>query len=209
MNIEKYRNDGWGLSKKCLLNIENILNDFKTPNIVEFGSGISTSFLIDYLNENKKEGQVISFDNNLEYATKLKDPKLHLKIRNLVECDDKHFNEMFKIKKYLKHNMILKNEKSINTRQKNCFYEILDDDIPSSVDLLIVDGPHGNGRSISFLHLKEKLLIGSYVIIDDYNHYDFCDKFLSIFKADLIYECNTGKENQWELGGIYRIYKIK
>ena len=54
VNIERYKNDGWGLSRQCFLDIEELLNDFKNPQIVEFGSGISTEFFKDYLKESEK-----------------------------------------------------------------------------------------------------------------------------------------------------------
>jgi hypothetical protein len=73
---------------------------------------------------------------------------------------------------------------------------------------MIVDGPHGNGRSIAFLHSIGRLQKGSYVVIDDYNHYDFVEKFQLLFKTQLIFESTTGSINQWELGGNYVIHKI-
>lgn len=54
MNIEKYKNGGWGLSEKCFEQIFNIIKAFNTSiNVVEFGfgSGISTEFLVDAINE--------------------------------------------------------------------------------------------------------------------------------------------------------------
>lgn len=208
VNIEKYKNDGWGLSKKCFQDIENILNTFNNPNIVEFGSGISTEFFVDYLNQNNKNGKIYSFDDNLEYSSKIIDNKLYLKIKKIVECFDHDFEIMFNNKIYDFNKMKYK-IKPAHTRQKNCFYDVKNDDFPDRVDLLVVDGPHGNGRSFSFLHLKDKLIIGSYVVIDDYNHYDFCEKFKLIFPNNkLINESTTGSIDQWELGGNYRIYKI-
>ena len=208
-NIEKYYNNGWGLSKVCFLMLEKILNNFESPNIIEFGSGVSTEFFVDYLNEtNKLSGKIYSFDNDIEYSSKIDDVKLELNVVDLVECNDISFNIMFKMKRYDKKLMIIRSE-TPNTRQKNCFYNITEANLPDYCDVCVLDGPHGNGRSISFLHLKNKLKSGSYVIIDDYTHYDFSDKFRLIFpKSDLVFESKSGKLNQWELGGDFRIYKI-
>jgi hypothetical protein len=69
--------------------------------------------------------------------------------------------------------------------QKNVFYDIKDEQLPDVIDIMIVDGPHGNGRSIAFLHGINRLKSGSYVVIDDYNHYDFIEKFEKLFKDRL------------------------
>ena len=202
VDIEKYKNDGWGLSKECFLEIEGYLKDIPDPIIVEFGSGISTKFFQDFLFEYNKNGKIYSFDNDKLYASEIS------KIKKIVECTDDDFDEMFKKKSYdfskMKYRTV-----SPHTRQKNCFYDINDDEIPNYIDLVIVDGPHGNGRSISFLHIKNKMKKGGYVVIDDYNHYDFVERLLMIFpNAELISTKETGNINKWELGGNYKIFKI-
>ncbi len=208
LNIDKYKNDGWGLSKKCFIDIEKILSEFKKPIIVEFGSGISTTFLIDYLNENDKNGKVYSFDNDINFSSKIKDNKLILKITDLVDCSNIDYNEMFDKKKIIYDKFKLKDGLP-SSRQQNCFYNITKGDLPIKIDILILDGPNGNGRNFAFLYLMNRLKTNSYVVIDDYNHYDFCEKFKYIFpNNELIYENMTGMINQWELGGNYRIYKI-
>lgn len=207
MNIEKYKNNGWGLSKQCFLDVKKCLDNIKSPVIVEFGSGISTIFFVDYLKSTKKDGVIYSFDNNKEYIPEIKYNKLNLFIKELIEFDDLNYNNMFINKEYSSNGKI--RIKEPNTKQKNCFYNIKTNELPEKIDLVLIDGPHGNGRNISFLHLLDRLHENSYVIIDDFNHYDFCEKFVYLFPNNkLIYESNTGKRNQWELGGNYRIYKI-
>lgn len=208
VNIEKYRNDGWGLSKREFIDIETILNKIEKPIILEFGSGLSTEFCVDYLNEYNKEGKIYSFDDSYDYCSKVVDPKLTLKVKRLVECSDDDFDSMFRNKKYdsslMKFRMV-----ASTTRQKNCFYDILPDEIPNNPDLVIIDGPHGNGRSFSFLHLIGKLNKGAFILIDDYNHYDFVDRLKMLFpNVELFSESATGSINQWELGGNYVIYKV-
>ena len=55
MNIDKYKNEGWGISKKGFISSEKILKILNETNknltILEFGSGLSTSFFIDFLLE--------------------------------------------------------------------------------------------------------------------------------------------------------------
>lgn len=209
VDFEKYKNDGWGLSKKCFEAIYRIVNNSnKLLNVVEFGSGISTEFLVDLIIKEDFKLKIISFDNDLKYSAKVKHPDLKLLIRDLVECSDEDFENQFNEKKYNKDNFKLKTT-LVHTRQKNTFYEIKEGDLPDVIDLMIVDGPHGNGRSIAYLHGINRLRKGSYVVIDDYNHYPFVEKMMSLFPdTELIDESNTGSLNQWELGGIYKIFKI-
>ena len=49
MDLNRYKNDGWGLSKKQMTELLNLINDYKKSvvRIIEFGSGKSTEFLGD------------------------------------------------------------------------------------------------------------------------------------------------------------------
>jgi hypothetical protein len=209
VNLEKYRNDGWGLSKKCFENIISILKTFShLINVVEFGSGVSTEFLVDMLGEHYNLN-IISYDDDAKYATKAVHSQLKLYITGLVECHDSDFENQFTEKHYNK-NLFFKKITPVHTRQKNAFYDIQEGQLPDVIDLMIVDGPHGNGRSIAFLHAIGRLRKGSFVVIDDYNHYDFVERFQRLFpESELVAASNTGSVNQWELGGVYQIFKIK
>ena len=210
VNFDKYKNDGWGLSKRCFEDIYMILNnsDDKTFNVVEFGSGISTDFILD-LNNSGFDMSLYSFDDNKTYASKRLDSKLRLSIVNLIYCNDNDFELLFKNKNFNRDLFKIKTDLP-TTRQKNTFYDINDSFFPEKIDLMIVDGPHGNGRSIAFLFGNGKLKSGSYVVIDDYNHYDFLNRFKIIFNDfEIVSESNTGNSDKWNLGGNYIILKIK
>jgi hypothetical protein len=209
VNLEKYKNDGWGLSRKCF---ENMISIFKTfshsINVVEFGSGVSTEFLVDMLEEHYALN-IISYDDDAKYATKARHAQLKLYLTGLVECHDSDFENQFREKQY-NPNVFFKKITAVHTRQRNTFYEIKEGELPDVIDVMIVDGPHGNGRSIAFLHGIGRLRKGSFVVIDDYNHYDFIERFQMLFpESELVAISNTGSINQWELGGNYQIFKIK
>lgn len=210
VNFEKYKNDGWGLSKKCFNDIFNIIKTFSSNpiNVLEFGSGVSTQFLVDLI-EKGYNLNITSYDNDIVYATKAKHPNLKLIICDLVETYDSDFENLFQEKKYEK-SVFHKMTTEIDFRQKNVFYNVEEEQLPKNIDLMIVDGPHGNGRSIAFLHGIGRLKSNSHVIIDDYNHYDFVKRFEKIYpNSELIYSSNSGQENKWELGGNYVIFRIK
>lgn len=206
IDYDKYKTDGWGLSQMALHKLSELIIDLDKDlvRVLEFGSGKSTEFLHD-LNEHLDfDLDITSFDNDLEYAYKPKDNDVvNLKIRPLIETSDINYDRMFTNKIYDKSLMTVKTS-MLSTRQKNNFYNIFDEDLFGEYDIMILDGPNGNGRNISFLITKNYLKKGSYVLIDDYNHYDFVDKFLSIFDAELIFE-NSDRN----YGGEFLIYKIK
>lgn len=212
ITFDAYKNDGWGLSKLAFRKLYDIIDDNSRPSfrIIEFGSGISTKFLIDCaLKMIPKQIEILSFDNDPEYMFK-SSPEYYffnLLLRKLIECDDDAYELMFENKHYSRNLMHDKNS-PLTTRQKNNFYDIKSRDIHGHYDLMILDGPNGNGRNIAFLHMIGHLKSGSYVFIDDFTHYDFIERFKSIYMADEIFRHEGGMSNQWDNGGDFIIYKL-
>ena len=209
LDTEKYKNDGWGLSKKEFdLLYDELLNvGDSTFNVVEFGSGRSTEFLIDVKNVLiARKLKIYSFDDSKEYAYKGQHKDLILNIVPLVDTEDSTFEEMFVNKKYERLKMRDKLT-PVHTRQKNTFYKIDQSQLPETIDLLIVDGPHGNGRSLAYLHCMDKLKNGSLVLIDDASHYPFYDHLKMLCSTEIIYEQHI-RENKWENGGDFILCKI-
>lgn len=202
-NMDTYKNDGWGLSKKSFESIIKYcsLNDKET--IVEFGSGTSTIFFLDYTPTNCK---IYSFDHDISHCFSGNNPRVDLKIRKLVAYTDEAYELSFKNKKIEPFKYFSDGK---NTREINVFYEIRNNDLPNNIDLVLLDGAHGNGRALSYVHLHDKLNDGAIIIVDDLSHYkDFKDK-LSIFNYEVIYE-KTNKGKRWEDQiniGIYKINK--
>lgn len=213
-NFEKYKNDGWGLSRKEFEELFSLFtSDFflKTGNlnIVEFGSGRSTEFFVDIMNQYDLGSVTIklySFDDSTEYAYKGKHPNLQLNIVPLVECTDDIFNKMFVEKKYDANLMPLKHT-PLHTRQKNTFYKVEDSMLPETIDLLIVDGPHGNGRSLAFLRCVDKLVPGTVILIDDASHYPFYEHLSKLVKTEILYKQHI-RESKWEKGGDFILCKV-
>jgi hypothetical protein len=211
MKFDKYKNDGWGLSELQLKELLNIIKESKNEKlrVVEFGSGKSTEFLVDIVLNGIKPMEIISFDDNPTYAYKNDGNHefINLKITGLEECDDESYNKMFNTKTYDKSLMSVKTT-LLHSRQKNNFYKIEESDLTDIYDLMILDSPNGNGRNISYLHMQNHLDIGSIVLIDDYTHYDFIEKFELFFDFKVLHENNSGKLDQWLNGGIYKILEI-
>tara|TARA_R110000796_G_scaffold38670_3_gene97070 strand:+ start:816 stop:1472 length:657 start_codon:yes stop_codon:yes gene_type:complete len=211
MNFEKYKNDGWGLSKQQFKQLKDIISSSKKDElrVAEFGSGKSTEFFVDITLEDIKKIDIVSFDDNPHYAYKNEGNHhfLNLVIRQLLECTDASYEKMFK-EKQLDRTLLYTKKTPLSSRQKNNFYEVKDGDLNGIYDIMVLDGPNGNGRNISFLHMVNHLDIESIVLIDDYTHYDFVEKFSLFFNFEVLHEANNGGVNQWETGGIYKILKI-
>jgi hypothetical protein len=209
MDLEKYKNDGWGLSKPQLQQLLNLIEAIDKPviNVVEFGSGKSTEFLSNINLNLLKTVKITSFDDNEDYAYRGNSNNVDLKIRNLLECSDSDYNKMFESKSFIPSVMV-KKESPLSSRQKNNFYEILDGDLKGVYDLMILDGPNGNGRNIAFLHMKKHLSVDSLILIDDYTHYDFMEKLSLFFEYKVIHKNQSGLINQWDNGGNYYIVRV-
>lgn len=50
-----------------------------------------------------------------------------------------------------------------------------------SIDVMIVDGPHGNGRSLAYPLFASAMKPGGYILIDDFDHYPFVADMGSLF----------------------------
>jgi hypothetical protein len=182
INYESYWLNGMGLHSSQLKQIENIILNEKIQTIVEFGSGQSTKFLKNLKFFYNLNFSIVSFDHNKKYAYNDE----NVKIRSLQKCNDLSFDLIFK-NKSIKNILFTDAEnESNNFRAKNCFYKLLNDDLPNNIDLIILDGPNGNGRSLAYPQLLGKLKNPCYIMIDDVNHYDFLSRAKQIFDYEII-----------------------
>ena len=98
-------------------------------------------------------------------------------------------------------------------RQRNCFYDINSDELNRKYDLIIIDGPNGNGRNIAYLHLQNCVKPGSIIFIDDFNasdgdyDYKFIENLKNILNVEEI-ETFTNNNPSWELGCNFAIYRV-
>jgi len=195
MNFEKYRNDGWGISIEGFKALYEIMKESKHEKftILEFGSGTSTQFFLDFHNLEGIEIFVESYDNDEEYSSKIVNNKIEVKIRRLFECEDEHYEKMMKDQKFYPELVKLKTTPP-SSRQKNCFYNFLEGDLKEIYDIVIIDGPHGNGRSLSNLFLKDKVKQGTIFFIDDYDHYPFLEIANTFFDFKILQQHKKGKD---------------
>ena len=78
------------------------------------------------------------------------------------------------------------------TRLRNAFYRF---DFrtweTASVDLIVLDGPNGNGRSLAFPFLGNAIRLPCWVLIDDYLDYPFVDDLEQIVVGDVVRRVHT------------------
>jgi spore maturation protein CgeB len=209
--VEKYRNDGWGISRLGFIRLFELIarNPKTTIRILEFGSGISTTFFSDLATILAKEITVTSFDNDTEYMyTDTSRINVRVHLRELEETDDASFVGMFQERRYRREFMYPKTS-PVTTRQRNNFYRLHPGDLEGVYDYMLLDGPNGNGRSLAFLHARPHLTKHSVVFIDDYTHYDFVDKFLMVFEGEELYKHTGGSIDRWNSGGDFTIFRVR
>tara|TARA_Y100000389_G_C17310834_1_gene437885 strand:+ start:87 stop:758 length:672 start_codon:yes stop_codon:yes gene_type:complete len=221
MNLNKY-NIGAGLNKNVYLKLIDILDEkLKKKDklrILEFGSGMSTKFFLDYNNLWKKDQdllEITSFDNDLKWCYKKNenDTCLNLYIRDLIECNENDFNKQMETKIFNKNVFSIRNTPP-TWRQRNCFYNIQENDIHDKYDIVIIDGPNGNGRNISYLHFKENLEKESIILIDDFNScdnefkYKFVEYAKHFFNLEDIYTYESSNIGDYEKGGNFCFLRV-
>ncbi|QGQ96505.1 hypothetical protein EHS13_17240 [Paenibacillus psychroresistens] len=79
---------------------------------------------------------------------------------------------------------------------RNAFYGELSQFtfLNESIDVLIVDGPHGNGRSLVFTWLYLKLKENALILIDDFNHYPFVADLERLFSYEELHRDTWGDQ---------------
>ena len=187
IDIEKYSNDGWGLSTKAFSAMQRALDSIPEIQAIEFGSGFSTQFLLDYAEKTNKNLEIDSFDNDVKY----KHPEATL--ANLVTCSAKDYQAMF-IQGEIDWSLFRKRWWKPKSRQKNCFYDLRNYVLRQHYNFAVVDGPHGNGRNFAYLLLKNRMKDG-YILIDDFNHYDFVETASSIFELEELVRVEEQRDN--------------
>lgn len=188
MDFNRFYRDGWGLHRTTTEYIYNIIKDNNIKNVIEFGSGGSTEFLIEARSLLNKDYTIDSFDHSTEFCFQGYKPEfLNLMIRDLVVSNANDYDKMFLSKNFCKE-CFTKTDDLYNTGLQNSTYAINDGDLKDNYDLVIIDGPNGNGRNFTYFYLMDKLKSGSFVIIDDYFHYDFLEKCSLFFDYEILDE---------------------
>lgn len=160
--------------------------------ILEFGGGQSTLFWNQY---NLKNLFITTFEHDKFWFNELKEKltsnQINLKHMPLKQINDSIRNNMFENindveNLYIQNSTLIDDSESSNTRIKNAFYSW--EKLDRKIDGIVLDGPHGNGRSLLFPLIKDYIKVGTVILLDDYNHYPFLDDLRNIADFEIIQE---------------------
>lgn len=180
------------LSKESLFLLAIRLDSQKNNHILELGGGASTIFWDGLINKTDLNLKVTTLEHDVLWMNKLKNavnsPHLQLITQRLRMIDDITFEQIFTNPDHAL-NIWNKSGEWVPEHLHN-YYAIhntfygdfnLVDTKPSTYNALIVDGPHGNGRALSFPILANALTEDAVVLLDDFDHYPFLEYLGRIF----------------------------
>ncbi len=164
--------------------------------ICEFGGGQSTIFLSilsKYMNLT-----VTTYEHDPEWAQYLieniNNKNIVINTCKLMQINEDNRKEMF-FNPNQSRNIWKNNCNSIEIEQYknpiliNGFYDIGNDQMPyQNIDAIILDGPHGNGRSMCFPLLYDYIGNGTLILLDDYHHYPFLEDLNTLFDFRILEE---------------------
>ena len=206
----------WSLSKDALRSFSLSLPKLDVPfHILELGAGQSTLFWYSLIKNGNPNLIVTSFEHHPIWADYvqtrigncqyLKVERLGLKVINE--------EEWMKIFDKPKEATIIWNslgtpvqkEKFENYSLHNAFYEIPPElfSIMKPIDALILDGPHGNGRSLAFPLFYNFLKPDAVILIDDVDHYNFLGNLLSLFSFRILAK-RINNDERWTVVELER-----
>ena len=204
--LRKYWNKGMGLSSQQLISIREILKAKSAPIVLEFGSGRSTEFIETEILRAGGRGQIISYDHDLNYAYSPKSNTSEVRLRSLGTWTDQDAFDSLFVQGWSRPTHPLELAEGFEFRAKNAFYRIRDGELENVFpDLVILDGPNGNGRSAVFPLLANHLKPGSQILIDDLDHYDFKDRMGMIFNVETMLEVRDTQKHPLYSWGLYRV----
>lgn len=206
------QHSGWALSKRALrLLAANLPEDIEE--VVEFGSGYSTLFLVKLFELRGESAlKITSFEHQDVFLDHLRPylspfPNVRLVHPKLKRLSDQEYEALFSsdqpVRGYKDMGMPVPRELYSQTRLHNVFYDMdLSKQIQGRVGLVILDGPNGNGRSIAFPLLKDVAAPPFYCLVDDITHHPFMEQMSRAFNYETIFEENFGHD-------AYCLVKVK
>ncbi len=183
-------------------------------NIIELGGGQSTLFF--HQASQSLPLNIHSFEHDKEWHQKLcqlteNNQAINVYHAPLQQITEAYRNQLMSgsekdaLKFWQQHATNTTGDIDKDTRARNCFYSITNEQRPKfdTAHALIVDGPHGNGRSMSFSIFQPWIKTGSLILVDDYHHYPFLDELNSAFNVEIIEERRYRHSNKgWALAKV-------
>jgi hypothetical protein len=181
------------LDREALRALAGAMNHGRAWRVLELGGGTSTVFWEGLAALADADIGVTTLEHDPGWFNTLQDillsPRVRLSRQRLRRIDDAVRERMFADPD---HAAVMWNRSGewVPEREyhhftiRNAFYGDLDR-IPASPgawQALVLDGPHGNGRSLAFPLLANVLAPDAFVLVDDFDHYPFLDDLGRIFR---------------------------
>ncbi len=189
---------GWALSRQAITAfvVQLFQESVDTKHIVELGGGQSTLFWNALSQVSDLPLRVDTYEHHPQWAAELSQktagsPSVQIHHVGLKQFSDETFQSFFQEgvdPQYASLGRDVSDEDAEFTRIRNCFYD-LDIQIfkDASIDGLIVDGPHGNGRSLAYPLFAKKLNDKALVLVDDFDHYPFLEDATKVIDYEVMY----------------------
>jgi hypothetical protein len=206
---------GWGyggmtLDAEALIHLCRRMPERKDPyHILELGGGQSTIFWKTVIEMELLPIRVTTIEHNSQWVSTLQErveevEGIDIFSKKLKQISDQEWENIFTHPTQAQElwrkmgNEVPESDYNVYTIH-NCFYDDLELPLSKdSVDVMIVDGPHGNGRSLAYPLFREVLKPDALVLIDDFDHYPFIQDFAKIFCYEDIYR-KLLREERWAL----------
>jgi len=183
--------DDWSLSYHSMLVIAALIIREDIKHVVEFGAGYSTIALVEFCRQTTSSLRWDSFEHQEDFAKRIRehlplDERYHLHTPPLVQVSDQNFMDLFSIADpvgyFLSVMARVSDEKLLDTRLRNCFYGFdFRYFLGHEFDLVVIDGPSGNGRSLAFPLLRNVLRLPTWLLLDDFAHYPYVQDLARVF----------------------------
>lgn len=219
-NIEeilmKSEQNGWGyegmaLSRNSLIHLCSRLEDQeKVYHILELGGGQSTLFWKYLSFSGLLKVKVTTLEHDNDWATQLSThvedlENITVYSQTLKQVTDEEWEKIFSHPQSA-HLVWKSYGKEVPQNQynffsiHNAFYAEVDQLAleQQSFDIMILDGPHGNGRSLAYPLFCNCLKSDALLLIDDFDHYPFLEDLHKIFHYEEIHRQAVG-EKRWVL----------
>ncbi|WP_028778800.1 class I SAM-dependent methyltransferase [Shimazuella kribbensis] len=208
--------EGWGyggmaLSNRALTHLCRRMDTRNEPyHILELGGGQSTLFWREILACEFLPIQVTTLEHHHEWANVLSKQvenfePICVRSQTLKQISDQEWEEIFtRPDESLKlwntfGKPVPAQEYDLYTIHNSFYVEVEELNLPEkSIDIMVVDGPHGNGRSLAYALFRNVLKPNAFLLIDDFDHYPFLQDLGRIFSYEEIYREILGQE-RWVL----------
>lgn len=170
--------------------------------IVDFDSGYLTDFLI-HIKRKYNINMILDCFTTKNSEQQSVGPWHNVYKRELMTCSDSGYNYMMSRRTYDWTRMV-KSQQSYKKRMMNVFFDIKDHDLRNTYDIMLLTGPNSNGRDISFLHMKNRLPIDSFILMNELDKYLSLETLDRFFKTDIVFTNNVTIDRI----GFYKIKEI-